>query len=262
MIDSVAGSGKSLEQLLKLFDEYQLKVSFFVSSGPDRNVPLLRRAGGKGLIANERDNLLAIEKAGHDVGLGVYDPAGWKRAAATAKEDWIQEQWQRGMEGWMNLYGTAPAAHAAAGFQVHPRLFSLEQQTGMAFSSDVYGQTPFLPELLGTTSTCIQLPVTLPSTAELMARKGVTKENLHEELYDASQKIFPQGQHWRIVAGEDDPSLIEAMIVMWRGSSREFVTLSQVGENVLSSGLRQHRVGWHNVGDDSYVAMQSLPVDD
>lgn len=262
IIDSVAGAGNSLYRLLHLFGECQLKANFFVSTGPDRNAPPLQRLRGRNMIANEESNLLAIRQEGHHLGLGVYDPVSWKHSAGTAKSEWIDEQWKRAIEGWQDLYNLSPDSHAAAGFQVHSRLFSLEQQAGMRFSSDVYGKTPFLPELLGNCSTCMQLPVTLPSETELMESEGVGTANLHQELFDVSQKLLPQGQHWRIVSGHSDPALIEAMIAMWRGSSREFVTMPEVGENVLSSGLKQHRVGWHEASDGRYVAMQSLPFDE
>lgn len=260
MVDSLAGAGRGVEQLLKLFEDYDLKADFYVSTGPDRDAPMLQRAAGRNIIGNERNNLIAIRDAGHDVALGVFDPVAWRNRAAKADAEWISEQWRCAIDSWQTLYESSPQSHAASGCQVHPELFSLEQQAEMLFSSDVFGQTLFFPQMLDVQSECMQIPVTLPSTQELMQRSGVTSKTLHEELFDASQKLLPHGQHWRIVAGIEDIRLVEAMIVMWRGSTREFVRLAELGENADRSGVHRHTVGWYQTSDNSYVAMQSLPV--
>lgn len=87
--------------------------------------------------------------------------------------------------------------------------------------------------------------------------------HLHEELFDASLKLLPQGQHWRIVAGRDDLELVEKLIVMWRGASKEFISLSQIAAIYSVDGeVRQHQVGWQEIGTGHYVAAQSLPLDE
>ena len=144
---------------------------------------------------------------------------------------------------------------------MNPWLFAFEQQAGLAFASDVLGKSPFFPVMQSIESRCVQLPVTLVPLSVLRATGKYQESTLHEELFASSQKILPAGQHWRISADEN-PALVEKMIVMWKGSSREFLTLPAVAEAAAESDIRQHTVGWARQEDAGWAATQSLACAD
>lgn len=258
MVDSLAGAGDALEQLLRLLSSYGIKASFFVSCGPDRNAPALSRLRGAHHISRHADNLFAIPEHGHEVGVAPWDPVSWRQKAAVAHSQWISEQWARALESWQDLFSEKPVSHAATYFQVQPLLFRLEQQFGMKYASDTCGKTPFYPLMIDQQSSCLQLPVTLPVAAELLNSDVVPGERLHEEIYDASLSRLPFGHHWRFEAGRDDLQLLEKMIVMWRGSSGEFITLAGLAEAAMESQPQQHIVGWDSRADGRSVAAQSI----
>jgi len=258
MVDSLAGAGDALEQQLQLLSSYELKATFFISCGPDRNAPLLSRLRGADHISSYADNLHAIPEQGHEIGLAPWDPVSWRLKAAVAHRQWISEQWKRALEGWRDLFSEDPLCHAATDFQVHPELFRLEQHSGMKYASDTRGKTPFYPLMLKQHSSCMQLPVTLPGVRELLNSDDLAEERLHEEIYDASLSKLPLGHHWRFVAAQDDLQLLEKMIVMWRGSSGEFMTLAELAEAAAGSQLQQHIVGWDTLADGHSVAAQSI----
>jgi hypothetical protein len=258
MVDSIAGAGDALQQLLQLLSSYELKATFFISCGPDRNAPLLSRLRGADHISSYADNLHAIPEQGHEIGLAPWDPVSWRQKAAVAQQQWISEQWQRAFESWRDLFCEDPISHAATDFQVHPLLFQLEQQSGMGYATDTCGKTPFYPLMVNQHSSCLQLPVTLPGIRELLNSDAVANERLHEEIYDASLSTLPLGHHWRFVAGQDDLQLLEDMIVMWRGSSGEFMTLAGLAETAAESQPHQHIVGWDTLADGRSVAAQSV----
>ncbi len=261
MVDSLAGAGDALHQLLDLLSSYELKATFFVSCGPDRNAPLLSRLRGADHISSFADNLHAIPEQGHEIGLAPWDPVSWRQKAAVAHRQWISEQWTRALESWQDLFSEEPVSHAATDFQVHPELFRLEQHSGMKYASDTCGKTPFYPLMVSQNSSCMQLPVTLPGIRELLNSDAVADERLHEEIYDTSLNRLPLGHHWRFVAGQDDLQLLEKMIVMWRGSSGEFMTLAELAEIAAESQPHQHIVGWDTLADGRSVAAQSIQAE-
>lgn len=262
MVESLAGAGDALQQILQLLSSYELQATFFVSCGPDRNAPFLSRLRGADHISYYADPLHAIPEQGHEIGMAPWDPVSWRQKAAVAQPHWIAQQWSRGFESWQDLFSEQPLSHAASGFQAHPELLRLEQHSGMHYASDTRGKTPFHPLMNNQRYSCLQLPVTLPGAAELLnsnvVSEAVTDERLHEEIYDASLNGLPFGHHWRFVAGEDDLPLLEKMIVMWRGSSAEFLTLAGLAGIAAETQLQQHLVGWDTLADGHSVAAQSI----
>jgi undecaprenyl phosphate-alpha-L-ara4FN deformylase len=264
MINTVSACGEPLTQILELLRSYEISATFFVSTGTDHALPWARRLGGRGEIRRQAESLLAINAAGHDVGMSSHDPQVWSNKAAHADASWVREQWRKGVSEWSELFGEQPQMHAAANYQLHPELFACEQDAGLKFASDTRGQTPFYPVMMGVESSVLQLPVTVASPEEMMRIKPNCLAHLHEELFDASLKLLPQGQHWRIVAGHDDLRLVEKLIVMWRGTSKEFISLTQIADFYAVDGeVHLHRVGWQEIGTTGhYVAAQSLPLDE
>ena len=258
IVETVSGATTGVERLLGLFNAYEIRASFFLSPGPGRDTGFFRRRAASNHLSRHADRLRAIRDAGHDLGMAPWDAAAWAVRAAHADRKWTRDQWQRAVDSWQNAFNADPASHAATDFQVNPWLFELEQQAGLAFASDVLGKTPFLPVMQDTGSECMQLPVTLVPLSVMRRSGGIEESRLHEELFALSQKILPMGQHWRITADED-PGLVEKMIVMWKGSSREFLPLSDVAGSAAAGDLRQHAVGWEQQADGNWRAAQSLP---
>ncbi|MEJ2320985.1 MAG: hypothetical protein P8Z31_01240 [Gammaproteobacteria bacterium] len=260
-VDTLTGATSGVERLLALFRAYDIKSSFFVSLGPGRDCGFLKRRMRSNHIATHADAIAAIPAEGHDLGMAPWDSAAWAAEAAHADEEWTREQWQRALESWQDVFGTTPSSHAASAFQANPWLFRLEQQAGLAFASDLFGKSVFHPVMQKQQGSCPQLPVTLAPAAVLRASGGIAGERLHEELFALSQKILPSGQHWRIGVDEE-PELVEKMIVMWKGSWREFQPLSAIAGAARAAAIRQHAVGWDQLADGSWAASQSLPFAD
>ena len=260
-VETVSGATAGLERLLALFASYDINVTFFVSLGPGRDSGFFRRLAASNHLLAHADIFRTIVTAGHDLGMAPWDTSAWASGAAHADREWTLGQWKRALESWQDLFNGNPASHAATDFQVNPWLFECEQQAALAFGSDVLGKSPFLPVMQTIESHCLQLPVTLVPLTVLRATGKCPESTLHEELFAASQKILPAGQHWRITADEN-PVLVEKMIVMWKGSSREFLPLSAVAEAAAKSDIRQHTVGWDQQEDASWAATQSLACTD
>jgi len=260
-VETVSGATAGVERLLALFSAYEIKAAFFVSLGPGRDSGFLRRLAASNHLLAHADVFRMIGNAGHDLGMAPWDASAWASGAAHADRAWTLKHWQRAVDSWQDAFNADPSSHAATDLQANPWLFALEEESNLAFASDVLGKSPFLPVMQNIEGRCVQLPVTLTPLSVLRATGKYQESTLHEELFASSQKILPAGQHWRITADED-PGLVEKMIVMWKGSSREFLPLSAVAAAAAESDIRQHMVGWDQQEDDSWKAAQSLACTD
>jgi len=264
-VSSIDGAKYGLPELLDLFEEYDIRATFFVSLGPDRSVNWWRRMAGAPFISDcARDELRRLAQSDHEVGLAPFDPVKWDEEAAQADYGWTKRQLFPAADIYRRVFGGDPCCLGVADFQVNPHLFALEEALGLQYGSDVQGKTIFLARAQRTDSDCPQIPTTLPSVAEALRERGVNEENVHEHLFDITQTLLPTGHVWRICAEEEGGEfleIVEKMLVMWRGSQRELGPLSRLLEPVDVQGLRRHQIGWQRGPYGRYVAAQSVAVD-
>jgi len=264
-VSSIEGARYGLPELLDLFDEYKIQATFFVSLGPDRSVSWWRRMVGAPFISDAaRAELRRLAESDHEIGLAPFDPVRWDEDAPHADLGWTRRQINPAADIHRRVFGGDPCCLGVAGFQVNPHLFVLEQALGLRYGSDVQGKTIFVPRAQRLDSDCPQIPATLPTVEAALRERGVTEDNVHEHLFDASQSLLPTGHVWRISVEEEGAEFldtVEKMLVMWRGSQRDIGPLGKLLEPVDLSQLRRHQIGWQRAGRGRYVAAQSLLVD-
>ena len=135
IVETLSGATRGIEKLLALFDAFDIRTSFFLSLGPDRNAAFLKRRRSSGYLETCADHFQAIRQSSHDLGIAPWDPGRWSRKAAHADAARTRNQWDRALEAWYGLFPDAPAGHAATDFQANPWLFELEEDEELAFAS-------------------------------------------------------------------------------------------------------------------------------
>ncbi len=274
-VNTVLGAVEGVPNLLRLLDEYKVEGSFLLSLGADYSTGLLKKRLPVGLLnylpapmigKKARDNLRAIRGAGHGVGLSAYTPHAWRGDIAYRDAAWTRNELHRALDAFDTLYGGRPEFYGAAGWQINSHLLALEEELDFHFASDVRGRGPFLPTLQGVSSSCPQIPTTLPTLSELLNIKDVPHEKLHEYIFSECQRILPNGEVFSLNAGYEGRELLEVlenMLVMWKGSQWEFKTLAELFDSCQNISLPRHQVGWGEVpGGGGHVAMQSLLINE
>ncbi len=292
-VDTLRGTLEGVPALLRLFDAYKVRATFFFSLGPDNTGRALRRIFRPGFLAKVRrtsvashyglktllygtllpapdigrraaDVVRSVAEAGHEVGVHCYDHTKWQDYVAHQDEAWTQTEMERATEAFQRIFGDLPKAHGAAGWQINPYAIALEERMGFDYASDTRGKTAFLPMLQGVRSACPQIPTTLPTLDELIGRDGVTAENAHELLFAESQYVLPQGQVYTLHAELEGMKLqrvMEKLLIMWRGGQGELRALGDVYRELDLARLPTHQVGWGEVpGRSGFLAMQGVPV--
>jgi len=142
-VATLQGALEGVPRLLKLFDEYQLRASFFFSLGADRasvgggrwfnpqqwgyrrrtasldlpKVGLARLFTAPPVIASRAADLIrSVSAAGHEVGIACDDRLAWLADAADADAGWTRQQMDRAAKVLRDI--TGEAAQISAGSSI------------------------------------------------------------------------------------------------------------------------------------------------
>lgn len=286
-VEDSCGFREGLPSILKLLQQYQIKATFFFSTGYDntglrirnfyqpriltRQLPVLQKTYGLLLPPASLSKKFKIQMqecvaAGHDVGIKGFDSVTWQSQAIDAREDWIRTQFQWAMENFEAVFDKKPSYNSVPGNVVNVFQLKLLDEYGFDAAFDSRGKIPYYPEYQNFQGNTLQIPVTLPSIEALLLNPEVTINNVHEYLFVESQKSLPFGHVYEVRAayeGRQWLPVLEKMIVMWRNSQWEFITASELLEKISGHTINRHQIGWDQYKPDNhYQATQSLPVDE
>lgn len=196
------------------------------------------------------DILRGVRDAGFDTGVQGWDGAAWQRRVEHAAPAWIERQMQRAVARYRDIFGEAPRAHAAAGWQTSAHALRLTQRLGFGFASDTRGTHPFVPVWNGEVTLCPQLPVTLPALDELLGQEGCDVGNVHERLLALTAQAPATGHVFSLQA---DLALalqptVEKLLEGWRQQGYEIVSLGNLYESIDASRLPRHALVRGSVG--------------
>jgi undecaprenyl phosphate-alpha-L-ara4FN deformylase len=273
-VDTYRGTLEGVPALLRLLERHGLRATFLFSLGPDHTGRALRRVFRRGFLGKvvrtsvashyglrtllygtllpgphiarrAREVLRSVAAAGHEVGIHCYDHVRWQDFVAARDEAWTLRELERARTAFAEAFGRPAAVHGAAGWQVNPHLFALEEQLGFRYASDVRGDGPFLPEMGGVASRCPQLPTTLPTLDELIGRDGNTEETVHEAVLRAGRAPLPHGHVYTLHAELEGMRLqpvLERLLQAWRAAGDEPGALDTLFASLDADALPRRQV--------------------
>ncbi len=264
-VETYRGTREGVPRLVELLKRHNAQASFFFSLGPDHSgrgifgkkppVPLFQHYGLKTLLygtllpapdigRNCADILRGVRDAGFDVGIHGYDHIRWRDTAAKKNAEWTRCAMQLAVDRYTEIFGEAPRAHAASGWQMNRDAFRLTQRLDFDYASDTRGTHPFIPTWDAEIIACPQLPTTLPTLDELLARPGITSENVLQHMlpYTANS---PRNGHVFTLRAELEGGkwlpIFEQLLLAWKTQGYEVVSLRQYLESI-EGALPRHEV--------------------
>ncbi len=278
-VDTFVGTRDGVPALLDLFNRHGLRATFLFSLGPDNTGRAIRRVFRRGFLGKVRrtsvvrhyglrtlmygvllpgphigNRLSAVIRRardeGHEVGIHSYDHVGWQDKVACKGFDWTREQLQRAQRAFVEAVGTQPSTLGAAGWQINPHVIAIEQQMGFTYASDVRGRAPFFPTMGAVSSSCMQIPTTLPTLDELIGTKDITEHNVHHTVTARSDLPSKCGHVYTLHAELEGMNLLpafEKMLKYWCASGRRFVTLGGLYDSIDTERVPVRRVQWGEV---------------
>jgi len=289
-VDTYMGTINGVPALLELFERFNVKATFLFSVGPDNTGRALRRIFRKGFLQKVgRTSVIShyglgtlmngvlkpgphigkragfimrqVAAAGHEVGIHCYDHVRWQDFVAGKDLGWTQCEMDKALEAFRDALEMAPQTIGAAGWQLNRHVIRLEEKMGFKYASDVRGRGPFIPSMDGESSSCIQLPTTLPTLDEIIGSDGIDSSNCWETILEKSKETLPDGHVYTLHAELEGLKLrpaMEKLLGHWKASGFEFFTLYQLYASLDKSVLPKQDIKWGEVdGRSGLLAIQA-----
>jgi undecaprenyl phosphate-alpha-L-ara4FN deformylase len=294
-VDTLRGTREGVPRLMALLGKLGLDATFYFSVGPDNTGRAMRRVFRKGFAQKvARTSVLkhyglktllygvllpgpdigrsagavmrSVHDAGFEVGLHTYDHVRWQDYVAKATAAWTRAEFERGLEAFERVFGFLPQSHAAAGWQINAHGLELEQEYGLRYASDTRGGPPFFPLLAQGTSSCPQLPTTLPTFDELLGLDGVDESTIADAVFllsaAAAEAQSPGDlQVFTLHAELEGMRLLDAfesLLVKWRESGASITRMATIHELAMQRPLPARAVVMGEVaGRSGLLAVQA-----
>jgi peptidoglycan/xylan/chitin deacetylase (PgdA/CDA1 family) len=288
-VDTLRGTLEGVPRLLELLMRMQAGATFYFSVGPDHTGRALRRVFRRGFLSKVRRTsvlehyglrtllygtllpgphigkyaavvMRSVRDAGFEVGLHSYDHVRWQDGVAAADESWTDTEFERGVTAFASVFGHPPESHAAAGWQINARVLALESRYRLRYASDTRGATPFLPQMHGVVSECVQLPTTLPTLDELIGLDGNTADDAVEAILTATRTRPSMSHVFTLHAELEGQRLIpqfERLLEGWKSQGLKLVAMRELLDHLEAQRLRRHEIDLDEVpGRSGTLAIQ------
>ena len=263
-VDTWRGTREGVPRLLETLKRHGAQATFFFSLGPDHTGRAIKRVFRPGFLGKVSrtsvvehygiktllygtllpgpdigrgcaDIMRSVRDAGFEAGIHCYDHIRWQDHVAGQDAEWTRREMQLAVDRFTKIFGEAPRAHAAAGWQMNRHALRLSQRLGFDYSSDTRGTHPFIPTVNAEIVACPQLPTTLPTLDEIMNRDGITLENVAQHLLQLSENPSPTGHVFTLHAeleGSKWMPAFEQLLAGWKEQGYELVSLRQYLEGL------------------------------
>ena len=288
-VDTLRGTLEGVPNLLRLFDEHQVRATFLFSLGPDHTGRALRRIFRPGFLSKVRRTsvtshyglktllygtllpgpniskraralLRLVADSGHEVGIHCHDHIRWQDFVAGKDREWTRRELaaRRGcIRGGLRSRRAGPWCRRMA-----DKSACLGPRRGMGFdyASDCRGKSPFLPWMDGVESACPQIPTTLPTLDELIGLDGVDADSVHQHVLAASRTLLPNGHVYTLHAELEGMQLLpvmERLLDRWRADQVEIRPMETIFRSLELASLPRHDLVWGEVpGRSGRLAVQ------
>ena len=210
-VDTFRGTRDGVPALLKLFEEENIKASFFFSVGPDNMgrhlwrllkpaflIKMLRTKAAslygwdiifKGtfwpgpLIGKSFGDIIRKSDAeGHEICLHTWDHHYWQAKLDSLSPKDIYSEIERGFSALEKIIGHPPAASAVPGWKCTEQVLLEKEKFPFRYNSDCRGNMIFEPLVQGKKLSAPQIPVNLPTYDEVLGKNGITNDNYNEYM--------------------------------------------------------------------------------
>jgi undecaprenyl phosphate-alpha-L-ara4FN deformylase len=273
-VDTYRGTREGVPRLVDILQRYNAQATFFFSLGPDHTGRAIKRVFRPGFIGKvsrtsvvehygiktllygtllpspdigkKCAGIMRIAKvAGFEVGIHCYDHIRWQDHVAEMNNERTRRELQLAVDRFTDIFGEAPHAHAAAGWQMNRHALRLMQLLGFKYSSDTRGTHPFIPTWQAEIIACPQLPTTLPTLDELMNRDGITLDNIVGHILKLTIEPSSTGHvytlHAELEGGKWLP-VFERLLQGWQEQGYELVSMQQYLHGLDVAALPRHEV--------------------
>ena len=278
-VDTLRGTREGVPRLAEMLRRHAAGATFLFSLGPDHTGRAIRRVFRPGFVEKvQRTSVVRhyglrtllygtllpgpdigrrcagvmrrVRDEGFEVGIHAWDHVKWQDGLAGAGAEWTARQMQLACERFTEIFGEAPRAHGAAGWQMNVHALRLTQALGFDYCSDGRGAHPHLPVWNAELIRCPQLPTTLPTLDELIGADGIDEGNVADRLLrltgappaDSAFAGHVYTLHAELEGSRLAP-VFERLLAGWRAQGYELVPMRALYERLQALALPRCEVG-------------------
>jgi peptidoglycan/xylan/chitin deacetylase (PgdA/CDA1 family) len=208
-VDTDRGTRIGVPNLVRLFDELNVKATFLFSLGPDNTGRAIKRIFRPGFlnkvsrtsvvstyglrtllngvllpgphVGRRNEGVMRLVRSkGHEAGIHCYDHIRWQDGLAKMSRDEVYEEFGKAWKEFERIFNEPARTAGAAGWQANS--FSLDAYDGanLLYASDARGTHPFFPRIDKVIYKTLQIPTTLPTLDELLGRPEYPEHRIVE----------------------------------------------------------------------------------
>jgi peptidoglycan/xylan/chitin deacetylase (PgdA/CDA1 family) len=277
-VDTLRGTREGVPNLARILDRFKARATFLFSLGPDHTGWALRRVFRPGFLkkvsrtsvvehygvkqlmygvllpgpdigVRAAGHMRAIHEAGYECGIHTWDHVYWQDNVRSRPHDWTAREMQKSYERFVDIFGTPPATHGSAGWQMNEHAFRQLDAWGMRYASDGRGYSPYRPVVGGTTLEHVQLPTTLPTLDELLGVDGLDEHDVATRLLTFTENN-PQDQVFTLHAeleGQKLAPVFERLLEGWHAQGHTFATMGDCYAALDRDTLPSYPVTWGEI---------------
>ncbi len=279
-VDTLKGTQEGVPTLLKSLERAQAGATFLFSLGPDHTGWALRRIFRPGFLKKvSRTSVLehyglrtllngvlwpgpdigrlakapmqAARNAGFECGIHTWDHIYWQDNVREQDRQWTIAQMDQSYARFLDIFGTPPSTHGAAGWQMNETAFLQIDAWGLPYASDGRGTSPYRPTLDGRPLAHIQLPTTLPTFDEILGVDGANPQQVVQTLLaytDPSSKDKSVCDHVFTLHAELEGRKLNAAFVEllagWRAQGHTLVSLADYYATLTLDSVPEAPIAW------------------
>ena len=208
-VDTFIGTRDGIPNLLRIFQQFGIRATFYFSLGPDNSGRAIRRIFRKGFLKKMLRTrapsmygvrtmlygtllpppnigkrlptvILSTKQAGHEVGIHCWDHVKWHDYLSRFPKQVTFRELSRANIIFEDIFGCRALTTAAPGWTVTADSLEIQDDMGLAYCSDARGTCPFFPEINGRRFNTLQIPSTWPTMDELLGENGITPKNIND----------------------------------------------------------------------------------
>ncbi|MDZ4202078.1 MAG: polysaccharide deacetylase family protein [Gallionella sp.] len=278
-VDTYRGTREGVPRLVDVLQRYNAQATFFFTLGPDHMGRAIKRVFRPGYLSKVSrmsvvehygiktllygtllpapdigrkcaDIMRSVRDAGFETGIHCYDHIRWQDHVVDKDEKWTRRELQRAVDRYTEIFGEAPKAHAAAGWQMNRHALRMMQHLGFEYCSDARGKQPFIPVWQAELVNCPQLPTTLPTLDEIINRDGVTLDNIAQDILHRTAAASATGHVFTLHAeleGGKWITVFEQLLQGWQDQGYQLVSLREYARSFDKDALPRHEMAMREV---------------
>jgi undecaprenyl phosphate-alpha-L-ara4FN deformylase len=276
-VDTLRGTREGTPRLAEMLAGIGAAATFLFSLGPDHTGWALRRVFRPGFLkkvsrtsvvehyglrqlmygvllpapdigVRAADEMRAVAAAGFETGIHTWDHVYWQDNVRARAAEWTRAQMGQSYDRYVDIFGTAPATHGAAGWQMNDDAFLQLDTWRLRYASDGRGRAPYRPAVRGHALAHVQLPTTLPTFDEVLGIAGVHAGNIDAHLLrltngDADHVFTLHAE----LEGAKLAPVFARLLAGWRAQGHTLVSLGQYYAAIDARALPIQAVQWGQV---------------